>query len=111
MCAGCGELFDLTDREKANNLKMLDDEAAYAVQAGNLESPCCLILSTQACAIDFPRTIASITLSLWRARAIPPNHSLLNHSTFQAGVGRLPGQEDVRLLFGPFRKLSRTAGV
>jgi hypothetical protein len=28
-------LFDLTDREKANNLKMLDDEAAHAVQAGN----------------------------------------------------------------------------
>ena len=35
MCAGCGELFDLTDREKANNLKILDDEAAHAVQAGN----------------------------------------------------------------------------
>jgi hypothetical protein len=35
MCAGCGELFDLTDRQKANNLKMIDDEAAHVVQAGN----------------------------------------------------------------------------
>jgi len=34
LCVGCGELFDLTGREKANNLKMLDEEAAHAVQAG-----------------------------------------------------------------------------
>jgi hypothetical protein len=28
MCLGCGELFDLTDEEKANTLKTLNEEAA-----------------------------------------------------------------------------------
>lgn len=28
MCIKCGEMFPLTDREKANNLGMLDEEAA-----------------------------------------------------------------------------------
>lgn len=27
MCLGCGDLFDLTDEEKANTLKMLNEEA------------------------------------------------------------------------------------
>lgn len=28
MCLGCGELFDLTDAEKASTLNMLDEEEA-----------------------------------------------------------------------------------
>jgi hypothetical protein len=28
MCIKCGEMFPLTDREKANSLAMLDEEAA-----------------------------------------------------------------------------------
>jgi hypothetical protein len=34
MCLGCGELFDLTYSEKTNSLKMLDEEAAQATNAG-----------------------------------------------------------------------------
>jgi len=33
MCLGCGELFDLTDDEKASTLKMLEQEAAEATSA------------------------------------------------------------------------------
>ena|ERR1700728_1576635 len=46
--------------------------------------------------------------------AIPPNHSLLNRSTSQSGVERNEAASGVGgrpALFGPFRKLSRTAGV
>ena len=64
----------------------------------------------QACAIDFPRLIAWIALSPSRARAIPPNHSLLNRSTFQAGVERLPGQEDVRIYLVPSRNFPELPG-
>jgi len=30
LCTTCGELFPLSDQEKANNLRMLDDEEAQA---------------------------------------------------------------------------------
>jgi len=65
----------------------------------------------QACAIDFPRLIAWIALSPSRARAIPPNHSLLNRFDIPGRGGAASGARGRPDLFGPFTKLSRTAGV
>jgi hypothetical protein len=44
MCVGCGELFDLTGREKANNLKCSTKKRRTLCRP-DVRIPCCLILS------------------------------------------------------------------